>query len=145
VSPVGPATTAGRLDAVLRARDCERLLWNVRRGRSVFFLGLEPGGRFEAAAEPHASLVALSFPFCVTTCHNIRVKQALRAIPDERLLVGRYDFRGPNPPRSFAGPLPLPPWPPPRPGGDLTDVGVVRPRIQTRQSTDTREGAYRWE
>ena len=34
---------------MLRARDWENVFWNVRRGRSVLFLGSEPSGSCEAA------------------------------------------------------------------------------------------------
>lgn len=144
---------------MLRARDWENLLWNVRRGRSVLFVGPEPGGSCEAATaglarhladllreegrtvlgqslpavaqqfedDPHfgrsdlerevarfheahgpaeaglqASLVALPFPLYVTSCHDTALEQALRAIPDKHLRVGRYHFRGLNPPVTSA-------------------------------------------
>ena len=92
---------------MLRERDWENLLWNVRRGRSVLFLGPEPGGSCEAAtAGLHASLAGLLFPLCVTICH---------AFPPERPRVGRSHFRGlhspPNVSRSLRTPIIAPPGP----------------------------------
>ena len=146
--------------ADLKERDWENLLGNIRRGRSVLFVGPNLGASAEAAvtglarhlgdllreegesvkgqslpavaqqfedhprfgrsdlereaerfysahtapasdAEVYARLATLSFPLCVTTCHDLGLERALRATP-KAIDVARYHFRGDYTPLEFA-------------------------------------------